>query len=349
MSAGLLGLLDDVAAIAKLAAASIDDVGAAAGRATAKAAGVVIDDTAVTPQYVHGVTADREIPIVKKIAWGSIRNKLVFILPAALVLSQWAPWVLPWVLIVGGSFLCFEGAEKVWGRLRGHGDHDVPVATVGPDAERTMVNGAVRTDLILSTEIMLIALAEVADEGFWMRLAILVVVAIALTIGVYGFVGLLVKMDDAGLFLAERARTRAGQAFGRGLVLAMPKLLAGISVLGTAAMLWVGGHILLQNVAEVGFEWPWHQVEHLAHAVHDGVPGIGAVLGWLVETAVLAAVGFLFGMVIVAVVEGVRRLRGGSGHDAGHATEHATGQATEHATGHDAEGHPAAAAGHDEA
>lgn len=316
MSAGLLGLLDDVAAIAKLAAASVDDVGAAAGRATAKAAGVVIDDTAVTPQYVHGVTADREIPIVKKIAWGSIRNKLVFILPAALVLSQWAPWVLPWVLILGGSFLCFEGAEKVWGRIRGHGDHDVPAAALGPDAEKTMVSGAVRTDLILSTEIMLIALAEVADEGFWMRLAILVVVAIALTIGVYGFVGLLVKMDDAGLFLAERARTRAGKAFGRGLVLAMPKLLAGISVLGTAAMLWVGGHILLQNVANVGFEWPWHQVEHVAHAVHDGVPGVGAVVGWLVETAILAVVGLLVGLVILAVVDGIKALRGG-GHGEG--------------------------------
>ncbi len=315
MSAGLLGLLDDIAVIAKLAAASIDDVGAAAGRATVKAAGVVIDDTAVTPQYVHGVTADREIPIVKKIAWGSIRNKLVFILPAALVLSQWAPWILPWVLIVGGSFLCFEGAEKVWGRLRGHDDHAVAAAELGPDAEKTMVNGAVRTDLILSTEIMLIALAEVADEHFWMRLAILVVVAIALTIGVYGFVGLLVKMDDAGLFLAERARTRAGKAFGRGLVLAMPKLLAGISVLGTAAMLWVGGHILLQNVANVGFEWPWHQVEHVAHAVHDAVPGVGGVLAWLVETAILAVVGLLVGLVILAVVDGIRAVRGGGHSD----------------------------------
>jgi len=323
MSAGLLGLLDDVAAIAKFAAASIDDVGAAAGRATAKAAGVVIDDTAVTPQYVHGVTADREIPIVKKIAWGSIRNKLVFILPAALVLSQWAPWVLPWALIVGGSFLCFEGAEKVWSRLRGHDNHAVAAVEQGPEAEKTMVNGAIRTDLILSTEIMLIALAEVADEGFWMRLAILVVVAIALTIGVYGFVGMLVKMDDAGLFLAERARTHAGRAFGRGLVLAMPKLLAGISVLGTLAMLWVGGHILVQNVAEVGFEWPWHQVEHLAHGVHDAVPGVGAVLGWITETAILAVVGLAFGLVIVAAVEGVRRLRGGGSHHDTPAVAHA--------------------------
>jgi predicted DNA repair protein MutK len=252
MSAGLFGLLDDVAAIARLAAASVDDVGAAAGRATTKAAGVVVDDTAVTPQYVHGLAAERELPIVKKIAFGSIRNKLVFILPVALALSQWLPDLLPVILMIGGTFLAYEGAHKVWGMVAGHHDHDRPVTEIGPEAEKAMVAGAVRTDLILSAEIMVIALDEVADESFWSRLAILVVVAFVITIVVYGVVALIVKMDDAGLLLTQRDSAFA-QRLGRGLVDAMPKLLAVISVVGTVAMLWVGGHILLVNLAEVGW------------------------------------------------------------------------------------------------
>ncbi len=199
MAGGLFALLDDVAALARLAAASVDDVGAAAGRATTKAAGVVVDDTAVTPQYVHGVAADRELPMIRRIAIGSIRNKLLFILPAALLLSQFLPWLLTPILMVGGSYLCYEGAEKIWGRIRGHDDHAVPLAGTGEDAEKEMVSGAIRTDFILSAEIMVIALNEVADEPFLSRLAILVVVAIAITIAVYGVVGVIVKMDDVGL------------------------------------------------------------------------------------------------------------------------------------------------------
>src|SRR3954471_20748197 len=197
MSAGLFGLLDDVAAIAKLAAASVDDVGAAAGKATAKAAGVVVDDTAVTPQFVQGITADRELPIIRKIAIGSLRNKLLIILPVALVLSQWMEWLIAPILMVGGAYLAYEGAEKVWERLRpaGHagGAGASAESPAGPGAqdEKTLVANAVRTDLILSTEIMVIALKEVADESFWARLTILVAVAIAITIGVYGVVGLI--------------------------------------------------------------------------------------------------------------------------------------------------------------
>ena len=181
MSAGLFGLLDDVAALARLAAASVDDIGAAAGRATAKAAGVVIDDTAVTPQYVHGIAAERELPIIKRIAIGSLRNKLLFILPAALLLSQFVPWLLTPILMLGATYLCYEGAEKVWGRIRGHDAHAAPVATVGADAEKYMVTGAIRTDFILSAEIMVIALNEVADQAFVPRLIILVVVALVIT------------------------------------------------------------------------------------------------------------------------------------------------------------------------
>ena len=198
MSAGLFGLLDDVAALARLAAASVDDIGAAAGRATAKAAGVVIDDTAVTPQYVHGITADRELPMIKRIAIGSLRNKLLFILPAALLLSQFVPWLLTPILMVGATYLCYEGAEKVWGRLLGHDAHAAPTASAGEDAEKKMTAGAIRTDFILSAEIMVIALNEVADQSFWPRLVILVVVAIVITAAVYGVVDeLLGVMDQA--------------------------------------------------------------------------------------------------------------------------------------------------------
>src|SRR5689334_8100827 len=173
MSAGLFGLLDDIAALARLAAASVDDIGAATGRATAKAAGVVIDDTAVTPQYVHGITADRELPMIKRIAIGSLRNKLLFILPAALLLSQFVPWIVTPILMIGATYLCYEGAEKVLAWFTGHEAHAAPTATTGEDAEKQMTAGAIRTDFILSAEIMVIALNEVASERFWSRFVIL--------------------------------------------------------------------------------------------------------------------------------------------------------------------------------
>ncbi len=300
MAGGLFALLDDVAALARLAAASVDDVGAAAGRATTKAAGVVVDDTAVTPQYVHGVTADRELPMIRRIAIGSIRNKLLLILPVALLLSQFLPWLLTPILMLGGGYLCFEGVEKVWGRLRGHDGHAVPVAEAGADAEKVMVSGAIRTDLILSAEIMVIALNEVADEPFVSRLLILVVVAVVITLAVYGVVGVIVKMDDVGLHLAQRS-SAAARRVGLGLVAFMPRLLATISVVGTAAMLWVGGHIELVGLDDLGWHAPYDAVHHLEEQVHDAVPGAGAVLGWLVNTFVSAIFGLLVGAVVVAV------------------------------------------------
>src|SRR5690349_16595321 len=273
MAGGLFALLDDVAALARLAAASIDDVGAAAGRATTKAAGVVVDDTAVTPQYVHGVTADRELPMIKQITIGSLRNKLLIILPVALLLSQFLPWLLTPILMVGGSYLCYEGAEKVWHKVRGgHDHHDTPVAEIGAETEKQMVSGAIRTDLILSAEIMVIALNEVTDEPFFTRLAILVVVAIAITIAVYGVVAIIVKLDDVGLALAQHGSSIA-QKVGQGLVVGTPRLLTVISVVGTAAMLWVGGHIFLNGLHELG----WHPLYDLVHdaeeAVHHGAQG----------------------------------------------------------------------------
>lgn len=301
MSAGLFGLLDDVAVLARLAAASVDDIGAAAGRATAKAAGVVVDDTAVTPQYVHGLAAERELPIIRRIAIGSLRNKLLFILPAAMLLSQFAPWLLTPLLMVGATYLCYEGAEKVWGRIRGHDHHAVPAAAVGGDAEKFMVTGAIRTDFILSAEIMVIALNEVAAEAFWPRLIILIVVAIVITAAVYGVVAGIVKMDDIGLRLTQRTSAFA-QKVGRGLVAGMPKLLAALSLIGTVAMLWVGGHILLLGTDTLGWHLLYGFVHHLEEQVHHAVPGVGGVLAWLVNTAASAVIGLLVGAVVLAVV-----------------------------------------------
>ena len=301
MSAGLFGLLDDVAALARLAAASVDDIGAAAGRATAKAAGVVIDDTAVTPQYVHGITADRELPMIKRIAVGSLRNKLIFILPGALLLSQFVPWLLTPILMIGATYLCYEGAEKVWGRIRGHDAHAAPTATEGEDAEKQMTAGAIRTDFILSAEIMVIALNEVADQSFWPRLIILVVVALVITAAVYGVVAIIVKMDDVGLSLAQRS-SRFAQRFGRSLVAAMPKVLGALSAIGTVAMLWVGGHILLVGTDDLGWHLPYSLVHHAEEYVSRAVEAVGALLAWLVNTAASAVIGLVVGAIVVAVV-----------------------------------------------
>jgi predicted DNA repair protein MutK len=301
MASGLVGLLDDVAALAKLAAASIDDVGAAAGRASMKAAGVVVDDAAVTPQYVKGLAAERELPIIRKIAVGSARNKLLFILPAALLLSEIAPTVVEIILMLGGTFLAYEGAHKIVHALK-HDDHahDVPAVAVGGDLEASTVSGAIRTDFILSAEIMVIALKEVIDEPLVSRAIILVVVALVITVVVYGTVALIVKMDDIGLDLVEQG-SPSKQRTGRLLVSGMPKVLKVLSVVGTAAMLWVGGHIILVGFDELGWHWPYGLVHDLEHAVED-IAGIGGVLAWLVNTAASAAVGLAVGTAIVYAV-----------------------------------------------
>ncbi len=312
MAGGLFALLDDIAALAKLAAASIDDVSAAAGRASAKAAGVVVDDTAVTPQYVQGVAAERELPIIKKIAAGSIRNKLLLILPVALLLSELLPSLLKIILMCGGAYLCYEGAEKIWEKFGpGHGHHDdealEKVAAGNPaETEKTLISGAIRTDLILSAEIMVISLDEVAGESFWSRAAIMVVVAFFITAVVYGVVALIVKMDDVGLSLAQRSSAVA-QRVGRGLVQAMPRVLEVIGAVGTAAMLWVGGHIVLVGSHDLGWHAPYDVVHHLEEAVHDATGALGSVLGWVTNTGCSAVLGLAIGAVLVLVMHLVPR------------------------------------------
>ncbi|EFQ84548.1 hypothetical protein HMPREF0063_10400 [Aeromicrobium marinum DSM 15272] len=304
MAGGLVALLDDVAALARLAAASVDDIGAAAGRAGVKAAGVVVDDAAVTPRYVQGFDPARELSVIRRIATGSLRNKLVFILPAALLLSQFLPWLLTPILMVGGTYLCFEGAEKLWEKFGpGHHAPQAPVAAAaGADHEATMVAGAIRTDFILSAEIMVIALNEVSDEPFVSRALILVVVALGITALVYGAVGLIVKMDDIGLHLAQRTSAVA-QRVGRGLVVAMPVFLRVLAAVGVVAMLWVGGHILLVGIDDLGWSAPYDAVHHVEEAVGGGAAG------WLVNTGFSAVLGVVAGAVAVAVMHLVPRRR----------------------------------------
>ena len=301
MAGGLFALLDDVAAMAKLAAASVDDIGAAATRAGLKSAGVVVDDTAVTPQYVSDVTPDRELPIIRRIATGSLRNKLFLILPAILLMSQFLEWLITPLLMVGATYLCFEGAEKLLHAVRGHDDEHGPAVVDEAVSEDSVISGAIRTDFILSAEIMVIALDEVSEEPFVTRALILVAVAVAITVLVYGVVALIVKMDDVGLSLSKRASSGA-QRIGRGLVRGMPLLLKFLSVVGVAAMLWVGGHILLIGLYDLGWHPPYDLVHHAEEVVHEATGALGGLLGWSVNTLASAVVGLVVGAVVVAVM-----------------------------------------------
>ena len=301
MSGGLVALLDDVAAIARIAAASADDVAAGAARAGVKAAGVVIDDAAVTPQYVSGADPSRELPMIKRIFWGSLRNKLLIILPALLLISAFVPGIIPFILMLGGTYLCYEGAEKVWHKLRGHhAAEKAPAVERGPEAEAKVTKGAITTDFILSCEIMVISMNEVADESLWAKALILVVVALAITVLVYGAVGLIVKMDDIGLHLTTKDSAGA-QRLGGLLVRGMPSVLTVITVVGTVAMLWVGGHIMLQGVYDLGWHAPYDLVHVLEHPF-AGVAVVGGFLAWLVNTLCSAILGFAWGSVVMAVV-----------------------------------------------
>jgi predicted DNA repair protein MutK len=308
VSAGLAALLDDVAALARLAAASVDDVAAGAGRASMKAAGVIVDDAAVTPRYVEGFRPERELPVIRRIATGSLRNKLLFILPAALLLSELLPDLLTPLLMIGGAYLCYEGAEKVWETV-GPGQHGGHAEEAAPADEDTLVGGAIRTDFILSAEIMVIALDEVADEPLLSRAVILIGVAFLITAIVYGAVALIVKMDDVGLRMA-RGGEGPGAALGRGLVRGMPVVMSVLSTVGIAAMLWVGGHILLVGLDELGASFAYDAVHDVEEEVHDALGGLGGLGGWLTNTLASAILGLAVGAVIVAAMHlrpGARR------------------------------------------
>jgi len=290
---GLLALLDDVSAIAKVAAASVDDIGAAAMKAGSKTAGVVIDDAAVTPKYVQGFEPARELPIIWRIARGSLFNKLLLLMPAALLMSAFVPWLVWPLLILGGCYLCFEGAEKIAHWLQ---PHDAPAG--GPDGshdvgdpqhlEEQKVKGAIKTDFILSAEIMVIALSAIEAPNFWMQAITLAVVAVMITAAVYGAVAVIVKMDDLGLWLAQNGATEMTKRFGALIVRFMPWFLKALTVIGTAAMLWVGGSIIVHSLHEMGWHWPEEAIHGLAHAIGQGQG--------FAEWAVTATVDFFLGL-----------------------------------------------------
>ncbi|MHC9733775.1 DUF808 domain-containing protein [Corynebacterium diphtheriae] len=296
MAGGLAALLDDVALIARTASASVDDVAAAAAKTSAKAAGVVVDDTAVTPQYVRGVTPAQELPIIWRIAKGSLVNKLCIILPIALLLNAVAPWALTPILMLGGAFLCFEGAEKVWEMVTGKQHSSEEEA--GAKDENTLVRGAITTDLILSAEIMVISLNEVADQTIWMEGAVLVAVGIFITAVVYGAVALLVKLDDVGLFY-QRKDSGTARAFGAGLVKAMPVVLNAISFIGMLAMLWVGGHIVIGGLDSLKL---WHAPHDVIHHLAHSVEHLGGAVAWTTETVGSLIFGLILGFIVVAFI-----------------------------------------------
>ena len=305
MPSGLIALLDDVATIAKLAASSLDDVAGAAGKASTKAAGVVIDDTAVTPRYVVGLAPERELPIIGKIAWGSLKNKILLLLPAALLLTAFAPFLTTPLLMLGGAYLAFEATEKILEKLLHEHEHEEQLVDAMGDPhelEKMQVKGAIRTDFILSAEIMAIALASLEHLTLMTTAIALIVVALAITAGVYGVVALIVKLDDIGLHMAQR-RSRSTRALGNALVHVVPKLLTALSTIGTAAMLWVGGGILVHGLEEM------HVLEGVPNAIHDLSHTAGALAGplsglveWLVTAMGGAVVGLLIGGLIVLVV-----------------------------------------------
>lgn len=306
MAVGLIALLDDVVSLAKVAAASLDDIAGQAARAGVKAAGAVIDDAAVTPSYVSGFSADRELPIIGRIAWGSVKNKLLFLLPAALLLSLFLPWLITPLLMIGGAYLCYEGAEKVFHLFAPHQaeHHEASLehtALEPGSLEEQKVAGAIKTDFILSAEIMTIILAAIDVPDFWVRAAILAIAGIGITVIVYGAVALIVKADDIGLWLARNARTGAGRGFGRSIVRFMPFFMQALSLVGTAAMTWVGGSIIAHGLYEFGVDGPEHIIEAAAHWAELTFAPIAAVAGWFATALVDFVIGLGLGALLIPV------------------------------------------------
>ncbi|MBR1215353.1 DUF808 domain-containing protein [Bradyrhizobium sp. JYMT SZCCT0180] len=311
MSVGLIALLDDIAAIAKVAAASLDDVVSQAAKAGVKAAGVVIDDTAVTPGYVIGFAAKRELPIVGKIAAGSLRNKLLILLPAALALSYFLPSAITPLLMFGGAYLCYEGVEKLYEAVMPHHahQHEAELGTVALQAqtlEDQKVASAIKTDFILSAEIMAITLAALPAGSILKQAVVLAVVAIGITVAVYGLVALIVKADDAGVALARNDNVSVIASIGRGLghalVRGMPIFLIFLSAVGTAAMIWVGGGIILHGIEAYGPPSIGHAVHSATDAAAHALPAVAGLLKWIVEAAISGVIGLVVGAASIPVI-----------------------------------------------
>ncbi|MCZ4288220.1 DUF808 domain-containing protein [Hoeflea alexandrii] len=308
---GLLALLDDVAALTKLAAAQLDDISAQAAKVGVKTAGILIDDTAVTPKYVHGLPAARELPIVWQIARGSLFNKLVILLPIAMLLNVFAPWLLSPLLMIGGAYLCFEGAEKIWHLFH---PEPLPVDDSNPidhaHLEKQRVGGAIKTDFILSAEIMTIALSSIESSTVWMEALVLALVAVGITALVYGSVAVLVKADDIGLKMAQAGSFATTRGIGRAIVRGMPAFMETVASIGTAAMLWVGGSIIIHGLENFGFTAIGHFVHDMSAKVRDAVSVASGFLGWATEALIYGIFGLAAGLVLLGVISLGKRVFG---------------------------------------
>lgn len=320
MASGLFVLLEQVGVLMRKTAvlggkslATLDDISLAAVKASAKSVGVIVDDAAVTPQYVDGIDPKRELHVIWEITKGSLRNKFLFVIPAVMILSWLAPWILPYLLILGGAYLVFEGAEKVLGWLglhhgEAHEAEESPKLKEDSSAgEKRMIGSAVRTDLVLSTEIMLISLSalDLVDNNWISRVIALVVIGALMTVLVYGAVALLVRADDLGLkLLLDSDAPRWRRRFGFALVKSMPAFFSVLTVVGTVAMLWVGGHLLWKSLGDVG----WGFASHSLHAVEELMAPAGGFLAWLGDTFASALVGLAAGLVLALALMGTQKL-----------------------------------------
>ena len=296
MASGFFALLDDISALVKASAASLDDVPAQVSKTTGKVSGIVIDDTAVTPKYVVGLDPSRELSIIFQIAKKSLINKILILSPAALLLGYFAPWAITPILMLGGAYLCFEGYEKVHSIFSKHPEltaESEALKTITPEElEKERVASAVRTDIILSSEIMAITYSQLTDQPIANQIAVMLAVAVFITVAVYGFVGFIVKADDIGLHLAQNKYHPAAQKFGRGIVKFMPHFLRYLSYVGTAAMLWVGAEIIAHGI-------PF--TSHLLHNLEVALAHL-PVLAWFAKALACAIGGLLVGFVVEKMV-----------------------------------------------
>jgi predicted DNA repair protein MutK len=296
MASGLLALLDDISALVKASAASLDDVPTQVAKTTGKVSGIVIDDAAVTPKYVVGLDPSRELLIIYRIAKKSLINKLLILSPAALLLGYFAPWAITPVLMLGGAYLCFEGYEKVhhmFARKTETVTEQKPVVVITPEQlEKERITSAVRTDIILSAEIIAIAYSQVTGQAVLNQIAVMLAVAVFITVAVYGFVGLIVKADDIGVHFAQDKYSPFTQRFGRGIVKFMPHFLRLLGYVGTAAMLWVGAEIIAH-----GIPFTSHLLHDLEYVLSD-IPAIA----WLAKALACAIAGLFIGFIAEKVV-----------------------------------------------
>lgn len=302
MPSGFFALLDDIGALVKASAASLDDVPTQVAKTTGKVSGIVIDDTAVTPKYVVGLDPSRELSIIFQIAKKSLINKLLILSPAALLLGYFAPWAITPILMFGGAYLCFEGYEKVHSMFSKHHHvdaEDAEVKVITPEElEKERVTSAVRTDIILSAEIMAIAYSQVTDQPIVNQILVMLAVAVFITVAVYGFVGLIVKADDIGVHLAQEKYNTAIRKFGRGIVKFMPKFLTILGYVGTAAMLWVGFEIIA------------HGIPFTAHLLHDLEHALAEMpaLAWFAKALACLIAGLILGFVVEKIVLLVKKV-----------------------------------------